>query len=479
MTRRFDILLPDSAPVHDPWCWRDDWHAPGESAFSLLAKFQRLNALSCAALIESFACHYGRRRPPQELDLRDARRFDLLHMRDLLRLSLTSIAEAFVMPSSAIQQISYPMLRWCARCAQEGVHLTVFQDRRVDRCPVHRIPLTERCERCDEPIAYRLRSDLFKAPFNCPSCGHPWWVPNQGIDDLRVAHTYRRRLGKGEGRDRPTAKASNSAADIRYATSGLSPTRNEPNPVSEYQLPMGRALWITYGKGVQDDADDPWSDDAMERGFVDDRDAQARACYKAVRRWIMRAYSRPHLSCIETAAGHLAWPLGGSTTTAFCPVAMAFLRWRCKWEGVGTPRSLLQQPVHGLLGLAVWLSLHAPDRPHGWTSEAGHWLTLHALTAACMDSFATYLAEAQGAGANRRVLWLPFPVEDFPRRAIVTRGGASPDDVVRLCILPFDTRYGDRPLRPQHGTAKHRREHLDCLNRNISPDDQVFLARVR
>jgi hypothetical protein len=96
-----------------------------------------------------------------------------------------------------------------------------------------------------------------------------------------------------------------------------------------------------------------------------------------------------------------------------------------------------------------------------------------------MDSFATYLAEAQGAGANRRVLWLPFPVEDFPRRAIVTRGGASPDDVVRLCILPFDTRYGDRPLRPQHGTAKHRREHLDCLNRNISPDDQVFLARVR
>lgn len=28
MTRRFDILLPDSAPVHDPWCWRDDWHAP-------------------------------------------------------------------------------------------------------------------------------------------------------------------------------------------------------------------------------------------------------------------------------------------------------------------------------------------------------------------------------------------------------------------------------------------------------------------
>jgi hypothetical protein len=57
------------------------------------------------------------------------------------------------------------------QCAQQGVHLAVFQYRRVDQCPVHRIPLVERCERCDEPIPYRLRPDLFKAPFDCPSCG--------------------------------------------------------------------------------------------------------------------------------------------------------------------------------------------------------------------------------------------------------------------------------------------------------------------
>jgi hypothetical protein len=51
MTRCFDILLSDpGAQASDAWCWRDDWHVTGQSAFALLAKFQRLNALSCMAL---------------------------------------------------------------------------------------------------------------------------------------------------------------------------------------------------------------------------------------------------------------------------------------------------------------------------------------------------------------------------------------------------------------------------------------------
>ncbi len=41
MTRRFDILLLGiESSTHAPWCWRDDWHAPGESSLALLAKFR-------------------------------------------------------------------------------------------------------------------------------------------------------------------------------------------------------------------------------------------------------------------------------------------------------------------------------------------------------------------------------------------------------------------------------------------------------
>ncbi|AXK68278.1 MULTISPECIES: TniQ family protein [Burkholderia] len=473
MTRRFDILLTDGAPpVHDPWCWRDDWHAPGESAFSLLAKFQRLNALSCSALAESFASLQGRRAPPQDLDLRDARRFDLLRMRDMLRLRLADIAAAFVMPSGAIQRISSPTLRWCVQCAQQGVHLAVFQYRRVDQCPVHRVPLVERCERCDKPIPYRLRADLFRAPFNCPSCGNAWWVPAQGLDDIRVGQPYRRRLGKRARHVRLTVQEPTGSEEIWCATGGLPSTSDELPPVSEYQLPLQEMSWVRFGTGGQAEADDPWPEVATQDKFFGDRDAQAHACYKAVRRQIMRMYGRNHRACIKNAARHLAWSLCGSTTTSCCPVALAYLRWRCKWEGVGIPRSLLQQPVHGPLGLTVWLSLHAPIAPRAWSREAAHWLTLHALAHACMDSFYTYLEEAQGA---RRVIWLPFPVHDFLRRGIVMRGGALPEDPPQqLCIMPVDPRYGYRSLAWQPGTAKHRREHLEYLDRNISSIGHAF-----
>ncbi len=211
---------------------------------------------------------------------------------------------------------------------------------------------------------------------------------------------------------------------------------------------------------------------ATQDKFFGDRDAQAHACYKAVRRQIMRMYGRNHRACIKDAARHLAWSLCGSTTTSCCPVALAYLRWRCKWEGVGIPRSLLQQPVHGPLGLTVWLSLHAPIAPRAWSGEAAHWLTLHALAHACMDSFHTYLEAAQGA---RRVIWLPFPVHDFLRRGIVMRGGALPEDPPQqLCIMPVDPRYGYRSLAWQPGTAKHCREHLEYLDRNIASIGHAF-----
>lgn len=136
----------------------------------------------------------------------------------------------------------------------------------------------------------------------------------------------------------------------------------------------------------------------------------------------------------------------------------------------------LQQPVHGPLGLTVWLSLHAPVAPRAWSREAAHWLTLHALTLACLDSFRTYLDEAQGAGA-RGVLWLPFPVHDFLQRAMVMRGGAFLQDVPQqLCVMPLDRRDSKHSPGPQRGTAKHHREHLNLLTHNHNPMRDAFLV---
>ncbi|WGS55126.1 hypothetical protein LFL96_34820 (plasmid) [Paraburkholderia sp. D15] len=110
--KRFHILVPH--PEHESpglWCWRDEWHATGQSAFALLAKFQRLNALSCTSLADCFGRREERRSVSGSIDLRDARQFDVRRLADVLRLPLEDIARAFVMPSHLARVIAVPTLR--------------------------------------------------------------------------------------------------------------------------------------------------------------------------------------------------------------------------------------------------------------------------------------------------------------------------------------------------------------------------------
>jgi hypothetical protein len=408
--------------------------------------------------MESFACREGRRTVPVDVDLRDARRFDLPRMMDALRLSLAELAVAFVMPASAIQRISYPTLRWCAQCAREGTHLTLFQYRSLDVCPVHDTPLRQRCEQCGATIPYRLRAELFRSPFSCPSCARPWWNPAHGADDLRIGDRYRRRLGH-YARDRALV------GDAFPGLGALNP--GDKSAGAAFHQDEQEQQWICFGTADRDEAETFWYEVAELHSF--DGDAQARVCYKAVRRRIMKLYGRGHRRCIATAARHLTWPLTGSTTASFCPVAQAFLRWRCKWEGMSIPRSLLLPPLHGPLGLTIWLSVGTPVAPQIWTPQAAHWLTLHSLVQACLDSFGTYLAEAKGAGEHRRALWLPFPVHDFPRCTIFVRGGRYRDDPVAIQVLSAGERP-DKPGKPNaRSAADHIRVHLLQLSRNVRP----------
>ncbi len=237
-----------------------------------------------------------------------------------------------------------------------------------------------------------------------------------------------------------------------------------------FRLPPAPA-WTMFARtdAIEDDAaqDETELEDADSNSGGDD--VLAYGCYKAVRRWITRVYGRGHGACIATAARHLTWSLTGSTTTPFCPIAQALLRWRCKWEGFGTPSALLRRPLHGPLGLAVWLSLYAPVAQRHWNHSAGQWVTLHLLGRACVDSFRAFLAEADRLHINRRTLWLPFPVHDFPRRQVVSRGGTRRGEPISFCVPTLSGADDDRELVRVSNSPSHRRAHFEGLHRNVAP----------
>jgi len=60
-------------------------------------------------------------------------------------------------------------LRYCPACMAASYHAACFQHRALSRCPVHNLPLIERCGQCGGriPVTYEAAR---AAPFGCRSC---------------------------------------------------------------------------------------------------------------------------------------------------------------------------------------------------------------------------------------------------------------------------------------------------------------------
>ena len=186
----------------------------------------------------------------------------------------------------------------------------------------------------------------------------------------------------------------------------------------------------------------------------------------------MREYGGQHHGCISSAARHLCWRMDGRSTPPFCPVAQAVLRWRTKWEGFGVPEALLHPPLHGPLGIVIWLSRNAPIAGSEWSDATSRWLTLHVFAVTCLDSFYAFLREAQQARRGERIVWWAFPVDDFPQRELIAQGRDRPDDPARFRLTSFESERGTNASPKQvPGGTSHREEHARVLGGITMPAD--------
>ncbi|MBB5498728.1 hypothetical protein [Paraburkholderia sp. MM5384-R2] len=496
MKRRFDILLPLAHEASSSeWCWRDDWNVSGQSAFMLLAKFQQLNSLSCTAVAMMFLRNRGTSRLQLDVDLRDAEKFDLVQMSNLMRMSLPDVAAAFPQRFQRTGATCGPSLRWCTQCASKGVHLTVFQFTRCNTCPLHGCALRDRCAQCGQAmIVYRLRASLFRAPFSCPSCGHDWAPALRRLDDraLRLSPAYRHSTAQGLGRgwfgrrspnvarllrlSSQTAKRLSWLASAPHCGSGLDPGEDFCQRVVRGETDASRHLLALYY-----DRDCAYGNGAPRSHPGEDITIDALACYKAIKRYVLRSVGRGHRSCSVSAARHLTWCLDARTTTPFCPVAHALLRWRTKWEGVRIPSHLLARSEHGPLGILVWLSLLAPVGLAHWSTAADRWVILHALAQACLDSFNCYLREADDGTGSSGPVWMPFPVVDFQERewVVLDRDSEGKAEPLRLIVARGRTDRIAEKAKPQVNGEHHRQRHLLALNEDTAPSERLIMPTWR
>ncbi|MGY6123870.1 hypothetical protein [Paraburkholderia hospita] len=499
MKSRFEILLPgaDTRQAGD-WCWRDDWNLPGQSAFMLFARFQQLNALSCTALAELFLREPSRWTLKHGIDLRDMRRFDLLQMSDLMCIPLCDVAAAFLPVRDASRGAGPQQLMWCMQCAARGIHLAVFQSDGCKTCPVHGSPLRDRCIQCGEALmTYRLQVCNFRLPLCCPTCGHNWVrSPGEAGDPAtRISPAYRSKVAQSLARDWFGRRSSNlrrllanlGQSDVCEAWLASAPPR-----VSGADELGGFCARVVQGQTerVSNAVIHPvaFARDSVEKdvdcrrkrvgdlhpskaiGAPYDLLPEAIACYKAIRRYLIRHVVRGHRRCVYTAGRYLTWRLDACTTTPFCPVAQAVLRWRSKWEGVGVPAHLFVRCEHGLLGVLVWLSLFAPVGLPGWTRSVERWTILRVFALACLDSFSCYLEAARDGSARSGPLWMPFPTVDYPEREWVVLDPEPDRKQYRMVIAPAPPRPLAFLEKLQAG-AEHYRHHFANLHKAQAPEN--------
>ncbi|PQA75963.1 hypothetical protein C5F53_18035 [Rhodoferax sp. TS-BS-61-7] len=113
----------------------------------------------------------------------------------------------------------------------------------------------------------------------------------------------------------------------------------------------------------------------------------------------------------------LWWNLEGEKTQAFCPVALAFIRWRLQWEGKRIPASLDDGRQRGhLYGLVGWISKDAPIFSANWSATFEAWVNAHLLAVACFDSFAQWVRISENEFNKNSVGWTLNEHEHFMTR---------------------------------------------------------------
>jgi hypothetical protein len=504
------IVLDRPAQIERGWCWRDDWVTGYDSAYGLLSKFAKLNAMGARELAHLFidrGC--GQRtailRAPK-VDLRSGKLFDLGTLAKTLRLDPLHVRHAFLLDQLAnSRRKSSSVLRWCPRCANHGFHSPVFQLDLLGVCPAHGQAIRSRCPKCRTPIPYRLQPDVFAEPFCCPSCAADLapslrnprtrslllrgpdtaWINNLvnlfTFEDEMVPlklelNRQRKLLGIGEvvfaaadwrrveseytgfvkqvledleaerGRSQRTLQFDRISVTVKRAETAPKPGA----PERRHKARRGKAPV------------DIQSSSLLKRGW-DGRLRASYLVYSAVRRHLWRHVVYQHQGCIVAAGRHLWWHMEGERTTSFCPIAEAFLRWRMYWEACGTPCYLLAPMRKDPFGLAGWMAASAPICPPGWAWEAEQWVSDHVLGQACLASFGDLLDIAIRDHSRGKIEWNGHAISGRHSSYWAVAGRDTPLCPVRI-YEQLRQAYQFKTVMTQHcGDRAHRRDHQICL----------------
>ena len=513
---RIVVVTPQAATPS--YCWRTHWQTGYDSAFSLLSKFALLNGLSAGQvgmLFISATC--GRKSAlvrQLNLDLRDPTVFDLPAIAELCETTAETVASGFVLGRFAASPIeSTDVLRYCVECLSRGFHSPLYQLKFIPQCPIHHLPLRQSCQYCGGIIPYRLTTAALKVPFACIHCQKDWAPALRApcADNIRLNAQESERLqnaidvasmkshlfGSTQNLDRHLSlfgigravlaapSAQRARQDYYDFIDGLVhricpelPSSLE-SPVAITEVVHGhhicrprilprRSRGTSRRRHALDDPDVParGSTQEADASISFPWDAKLKAIYPtycALRRRVWRIHVGNHRSCAFSAAVKLWWDVEGEGFITFCPMAMAYLRWRMFWEGVRVPADLIRAPRHPPFGVLAWLCDGAPIGTEQWTPQGEQWLAHRVFAMDCIRNFYEWLTLSMSIPRTSSTRWLRVAVGGYCLTHWAAAGNDSASGPLRifLDVATHDTRI---PIEST-SLGAHRRWHACQLDK--------------
>ncbi|WP_147281645.1 hypothetical protein [Dyella solisilvae] len=175
-------LTPFAAMTESPWVGGDLSVMPAASAFGVLARLVRLNALKPKDLFASFG-------------LRLRRADDLSEVMTFSHARQAALAKALRLPDAPPEWALSTWLpfrtgsellrdpwkfRYCQMCLATGYHTLLHQLPWLDHCPWHHCVLRTQCPLCAAPTTVRVEW-LVDANLRCKSCDHDLLVTERAM----------------------------------------------------------------------------------------------------------------------------------------------------------------------------------------------------------------------------------------------------------------------------------------------------------
>lgn len=154
------------------YTWIPKLIAPRESQWSLLCKFATWNALSVRKLHHLVGL---RKAIYQPINLAVSQYIDPDRFMSLTGSTLKQITSSLstnYVPEGWGKSLICMSLRYCPTCLRQGYHSAIYQIGLVLNCPIHGVPLIDRCDKCGKTIVATQPRSNIDNPYLCNCCSN-------------------------------------------------------------------------------------------------------------------------------------------------------------------------------------------------------------------------------------------------------------------------------------------------------------------